>query len=1346
MNQGISRQVLQSTAADGRTVAPLSAYRETSAFVLLGDPGAGKTWSFEAEAIACSGLYLRASAIEDDEPPATSADTVFIDGLDEIRAGTNGSGDALARITRWLRRSDLPRVRLSCREADWRGTADAQRLSGLYPDIVELHLQPLTTDDMRALLAQWPELVANPQQFLQEAERAGILPLFGNPFLLKLTAQAVGARGGSFPATRFEVYEDACLHLAREHNDEHLERQPAQPGQTDDRLRDAGLLCALHLLSGCTLAVRRQDGALDISQLPKELGLTDAQLALRSKVFTRAAEPIHRSIAEFLASRAIAQRVKDGLPLERVLALLLGADERPVESLRGLLAWLVCHLPHDSRHALLRIDALGFVLNADPARLSTDETRTLWQALAERAEENPWFRAGQWVSHPFGPLASEATRELLAEFLASPRRDQTYQAFLTCVCDALQHAPPLPGIAGALKPWVEDRALNFDLRDAAYEAWSQQSPPDEHDAQLRRWLDAAKPELQDAMLRTWLREAYPRVVAINEVFDYFEPRDIEDRRGGVDGYFWHSLLLCQTPRDQLAGLADAWTRRSPDGLEHDLGFDARHMVNELLPAVLDVAGDGADDDRLWRWLGMGLDKHGFPKLEAAAQQAVGAWLGARPQRMKAIVRLGFERAQPDPNGHRHFWEADNRLYAAPRPRDWLLWRLEVAANANDADLAQRLFYDAAHAVNHPPAGLEVPTLEMLEAWVDQHQRRHPGAKEWLENAFSLPLDHWTGQDHRRQLRHEAEQRELRLQRREHAAPALASLAEGKPWPGLLHRVAQAYQGQYFDIAGDTGLARIQNVLGGSETEAQAALDAIHASLWRDDVPTWQEVLSAAAERKPHYIREALLIAAEHVWQTQPRAMEGWSEALLQTLAACWTSYAAGETPPWFSHLCASRAELIAPVVIAQAQQALRRKTSDAQPTLWHLKEHPALARQVLPALLRGLPARLAESHRNTLKAALLAALPLLDADEAQALLAERLARKGLDSAQRLALLVAQLPYDSQTLAAVADFVGENEQRRIALGQALREQGVLARLPEARVSTALGLFIEVLGSITTPDPDWPGGIVTDVHERERQVSHLINQLAAQGSNEARAELARLLAPPDLRPWEQALRHALQAQRGAWREARFKAPDALAVARTLAHLAPAHPADLRALVAAHLHGLERELRYGDVMALEHFWDDNGEPRDENSCSARLHEKLKPLLATQQVGLELEAWAAGGKRVDLRASRLVPGLAAISLPIEVKKDCHREVWTAWRDQLQRLYTDDPESAGQGLYLVLWFGHQTSKTPTRRRLAASAAEMRDWLRERIPSDDRDRIQVEVLDLSWRDEIKGPGKLGRDK
>ena len=74
---------------------PLGGFRSTPAYVLLGDPGAGKTTEFgrEAEMMAASGEraeYVKARdfvTLHIDSHPEWRGSVLFIDGLDEIRSG-----------------------------------------------------------------------------------------------------------------------------------------------------------------------------------------------------------------------------------------------------------------------------------------------------------------------------------------------------------------------------------------------------------------------------------------------------------------------------------------------------------------------------------------------------------------------------------------------------------------------------------------------------------------------------------------------------------------------------------------------------------------------------------------------------------------------------------------------------------------------------------------------------------------------------------------------------------------------------------------------------------------------------------------------------------------------------------------------------------------------------------------------------------------------------------------------------------------------------------------------------------------------------------------------------------
>ena len=95
--------------------------------VLLGDPGAGKTFTFKQSAIAEGARYLKARAFLNTPAQLFSARVLFIDGLDEKRAG-RGDQDMVDAMVQKLFAVSPARVRISCRAADWLSESDLAAL------------------------------------------------------------------------------------------------------------------------------------------------------------------------------------------------------------------------------------------------------------------------------------------------------------------------------------------------------------------------------------------------------------------------------------------------------------------------------------------------------------------------------------------------------------------------------------------------------------------------------------------------------------------------------------------------------------------------------------------------------------------------------------------------------------------------------------------------------------------------------------------------------------------------------------------------------------------------------------------------------------------------------------------------------------------------------------------------------------------------------------------------------------------------------------------------------------------------------------------------------------------
>ena len=107
---------------------------------------------------------------------------------------------------------------------------------------------------------------------------------------------------------------------------------------------------------------------------------------------------------------------------------------------------------------------------------------------------------------------------------------------------------------------------------------------------------------------------------------------------------------------------------------------------------------------------------------------------------------------------------------------------------------------------------------------------------------------------------------------------------------------------------------------------------------------------------------------------------------------------------------------------------------------------------------------------------------------------------------------------------------------------------------------------------------------------------------------------------------------------------------------------------------------------------------------------------------------------KRVDIVASLMLEG-ATSDLPVEVKGQWHKDIWTAAVTQLDKRYTRYVNARGRGVYLVLWFGKVKGKNLPRRAdrqaLPATPQELQGTLCADLPEESKNRIEVVVLDVS---------------
>jgi len=1313
--------------------------------VLLGEPGSGKTWLLRRIGSYPDTVFRSAAAFVAHPDPAALArnsNLLVIDGLDELAAVQES--DPVNQVLGQLIKAGCPSFILSCRVADWRGAVARQDIAeeyGVPPR--ELILEPLSrTSAVEFLTATLSKQRA--EQVIGYFEEKGIPDLYGNPLTLGLFAE-IAATSEELPSSRADLLERACEIMWRERNDRH-DKSPLSTIDEDSALNAAGAASAALLLTGSEAIGTTPSGAVgprilslsEIRTLPQAI---DVRPVLSSRLFTYAHEnpdqvkPIHRSVAEYLGARWLAISSSDDQRRERLLALIT-VDSGVPASLRGVYAWLP-HFDRQFASTVIATDPYGLMRYGDADNLSVDQGRQLLRSLQRLETENPFFRAEDWARHSAKGLTHQELRDDIRQILLS---NHTTSHLRTLILEAIKNSKIAIDLASDLHAILlneNGRAFGFRERhDSALAIMKLREVQPDWPEIVRR-LDAMGDRESRRLALTIMDDvgyvgfaATQIVEAVLCHLDFGQPA-AEDLESFISGelYFIARTLPPALVEGVLNELASRLALTDQDeSVDWEQRGELSTFVTRLIVRQIDA--HQPDSIRLLRWLRIVQGRDAYAREEL---QQIAHFLQGHDEIRRAIQY------------HVIFVEKDHERVGS---RLWRMRELSAGLSLSTDDVVFLL---------NELAAIEQPTERDTEIWrdlaafarqVDERAdeilsaaRPFSVGKPLLEQHLSelaLPpaLPTWLIRENERRHEREQKRQETWAKHRKEFKENEAGLRSGElRWT---HGIAHAYLCLFNDS--DKSLPppdRIGQWLG-SDLQA-TGLAGLEAVLTRTDIPSFQQVAESYADsRRWNFVYPLLAAVAERV-----RSGRGLADLPFDIVA----------TARLVLHHEPLGDRIETEALTTQLDAELRRDPGQYERYVRYLIE-PYLRKQLtyIPGLYLLSRAQEDRSLANRLAAEWLftyETLPISIEDQLVGILADAEDIEALrvlvgirhssgysSDERRQAWLANSILFDFDNATKRAQPQSEDDKPllwllRDRLGGRRMQGRKMPHLTAAQLAWIIRRFrhhypvVERPSGVSSGDQNpWDA---TDF------LRGLISSLAGDPSERAGTELHVLNKDPE-DGYTPYVRFAAEQHRRARREASFSGVTLKSLKAVLELKAPATTSDLLAVVRSCLSRLQQQLRGSDTDVIGKYYRDDGQPRDEDSCTDRLIEDIERLLPPYGIKGIPQRDMPHNKRVDV-----VFALGDFALPIECKGQWNRDLWTAATEQLDSLYLNDWRAQDRGLLLVYWFGSDVKavrrlrKPPPGTRIPQTPDDLRDLLLAQVPLERRTSIAIEVLDLTNR-------------
>ena len=1008
----------------------------------------------------------------------------------------------------------------------------------------------------------------------------------------------------------------------------------------------------------------------------------------------------------------------EGLPLKRVTGIITGFDGGTVSDLRGLYAWMTTLYPEKSDY-LISLDPVGTLIYGDITQFSAATKRIVFNELKRVSKEHPWFSAEIYTDNGIGNIICPDLEQDILEVLNNGHENIP---FLNFVLEALEVGAPLNNLAPPLLCIAQDTKFASHTRCLAINAYVRAKPDDVTSLKtILGKVHAGDIEDENREMRgNILNALYPSQLSAIECLQYIIPRNLGFV--GIYALFLHCFIE-KTDKSYLPAIAEAIINE-PD--ENRKKFLQDKIGTQLFIPLLEEYGQKTDAENLYRWFSGLKDRHGYPDNfhEPEKRNQVREYYHNNPEIYKKLFEYWLNNIAPDEKTGPRERLFHSRIYFAgdAYPDHFGQWLL-VKARSTPLPAIKTFLFGKALSDGCFLKYFDAPDYEEFLTIKDECEE--------FANAFQAlsvcPLEDWKLEEMEQKSEDKRKEAEIYQRDIDFFQKNLNDVRQGKHWQSLEYVAwTYIYDG---DQNNKFNLEKLYTHY--PHEYCDAIMEGLENLLTSNDIPTLKKVASLNLQSKTLNFGCPFMYGCRAAQEKDKEWYKTASDkTLTYALATYWVSYNyAFEDDAWFYAVINHKPDLFIETVRAICGLKLSKGHTDIT-GLYELATEERL-RPFSDQLIIEFIKKYNDITYENLKIMLRFCLLNRKWPEVEKIAATR-TQKATAEIQSLWQAALYLANPEEYGDLYKKFLGDSSDRAWPLIEMLNLDSSLrkARMTVDVVEVNKDI-IYMLGQIFPPESGsrevrWGGA--RDEYMSSETIVHSINQLASNLSREAGSALRRLAELKSLKSWQPRLLDAIKtnAQRRREQEFRYHQPEELL--DILAGGKPHSHRDLKAFISDHIETLAYEYEGSSTNPYQKFWTENDAPHKENYCRNRIAEDLETRLKPLSIHVETEGTQRAEKRSDIKIineNRI--------LPVEIKKNNNREIWTGIK-QLQEQYSIDPKAQRHGIYIVLWFG-KAEQCAVRKGMGFSKPQTPDDLKEILESliapEDQHLIDVIVIDLS---------------